>query len=332
MKIDRGHVAQGLMGPMEVVFHQPFSEIGIEPLAVSRQVTQLYELLSQGAIESLIHRIVRWGLGTRKVVRQLQHRSRHLKVLGKLRSIVSLNVFNLSGKQVVQSFQKISGIAGVLGGIHTSKRDLGVDVNAGKDISLGAVPVDRQAVKRYQKAVALFFLEFRDALPGLITLAFLPQAFRLFWMIIQLMLLNDSLDLPGRDNLSVRFPIQNGELLLAVADVAPPQDQDTQFLFSRYLPLAGTMRSATQFFQRLKTMRIIPLLPLMECLARDAEVPARLTDILNPMMIVHPREAHPCFSGQYGSGTQRSYSFGEDICCIHTSPIVLTQAIPARHR
>lgn len=317
---------------MKVVLHQPLRQVRIEALAVGREIAQLYEFLPEGPVKAFINRIVRRGLGSGEVVRQMKDGRSGLKILGKLRSIVSLNVFDLSGKQVVQASQKISGMTGMLGGIHAGKCNLGIHVNSGKDVALHTIAVYGQTVKRYQKAIALFFLELGDALLWLINFPLLAQPFSFLGMVVKTMFLNDPLNLPGRDLLAIRFPVQNRELLLTVADVLSSERRDAEFLHARYLPFTYSVRSARMFLQRFKTPGIIAFLPLMERLSRDAEVTACLGDILYPMIVVHPCKAHTCLTRQHRSRMGWSNSFGEDVCGIHTSPIVLTQTIPARHR
>ena len=42
---DRGQVAQGLMGPAEVVLHEPFRQALVEDRRISRHVSEADELL-----------------------------------------------------------------------------------------------------------------------------------------------------------------------------------------------------------------------------------------------------------------------------------------------
>jgi hypothetical protein len=68
MEIDRGHIAEGLMRPMEVVLHEPVSEAGIEAVTVSGKIPHLNKFLSQRAVESFVHRVVSRSLGTGEVM------------------------------------------------------------------------------------------------------------------------------------------------------------------------------------------------------------------------------------------------------------------------
>jgi hypothetical protein len=43
MKIDRGHITKGLMGSMEIVFHEPLGQPMVEFVAISRKIPHLDE-------------------------------------------------------------------------------------------------------------------------------------------------------------------------------------------------------------------------------------------------------------------------------------------------
>ena len=227
MKIDRGHVIKGLMRSLEVVLNEPLGYIVIEPLTVHGEISQLDELFPQSAIESLIHRIVGWCSGTNEVVRKLQVFSRMMRMFTR---------------------------------IHSGKRDLGVDINAGKHIALLAGVIDGETIKYYKESVPLFFLQFRNALLGLIQASLPSQLLRSLRVEVQSMFFNHSLYFPRRNGCPPYASSPN--LLLVVADVALAQSKDTQLLFPGYHPLADTVWSATQFFQRLKPMGIVSFLPV----------------------------------------------------------------------
>lgn len=244
MKVDRGHVVQRLVRSPEVVLYQPLGQMGIEPLAVQGQIAQLDELFPEGAVKSLIHRIVSRGPRSGEVMREMEQICRIPKVLGKLGSIVSLNVFDLSGKKVVHTLEKISRMTGMLALIHPGKGNLGVNVDAGQDVAPSAVPIDRDPVECYEKPASGLFLEIGDALLGLTQSPASPEPCRILGMIVQPMFLDHPLDLPGRDGSAVGFFIQTPELLLAIADAGFAECDDTQLLLSRYGPLAHPVRPA----------------------------------------------------------------------------------------
>ena len=123
MEVDRGHIPERLMRSVEVVLHKPVSEFGIETGAISSEVAHLNKLFSEGTIESFINGVVGWSFGTGEVVREFEGLSSDTEVLCEFRSIVSLNVFDFSGKEVVQTFEEVGGMTGMFGSIHASECD-----------------------------------------------------------------------------------------------------------------------------------------------------------------------------------------------------------------
>lgn len=181
---------------MEIVFNKPFGQTLVKTVTVIREITELDELFSERPIEPFVHRIVGRRFGTGKVMRKVERFGRTAKVFGKLRSIVSLNVFNFSGKEIMEPFQEVGGMARMLASIHPGKRDLGIDINAGEDVSLGAVPIDGEAIKGDKKPGARQFGEFRDAFLRLVPLPAFPEPLYLPRMIVQAVLFNDPLHFP----------------------------------------------------------------------------------------------------------------------------------------
>jgi hypothetical protein len=55
---DRGQIAQGLVGPPEVVLHQPLSKVPVEAFGVYRTVPHGNEFILQGPVEPLVDRVV----------------------------------------------------------------------------------------------------------------------------------------------------------------------------------------------------------------------------------------------------------------------------------
>jgi len=96
---DRGQVAQGLMGPSEVVLHQPLGQVVVEDRGISRHVSEADEFVLQRPVKSLVDRIVLGRFDPGPVMLKVELLAGCLKVEVELGSIVSLNILNLAVKQ-----------------------------------------------------------------------------------------------------------------------------------------------------------------------------------------------------------------------------------------
>ena|SRR3989344_3226662 len=180
--------------------------------------------------------------------------------------------------------------------IHPCKGNLGVVINAGKDVPLQAIPEYHNGVCLYQESLSWLSFELGDALFWLVSCPFLSQFLCLSWMPVELVFLNDSLHFPGRDEFLVVLFVEHLELLLAITDMRSSKSKDAKLLFSGNLPLSGSPGSSGPLFQRLETPGIVLLLPSMEGLPGDAKVPAGLRYILALLVVVHPLETFLRFS------------------------------------
>ena len=135
--------------------------------------------------------------------------------------------------------------------IHPCKGNLGVVVNAGKDVSLQATPEYHNGVCLHQESLPLFSFELGNALLWLVSLAFEAELLGLFGMPVELVFFNDSLYFPGRNGFPVPFLLEDSEFLFAVAEMLFPKGKDAELLFSRHLPLPGSLWSSGPLFQGL---------------------------------------------------------------------------------
>jgi hypothetical protein len=121
---DRGQVAQGLMGPAEVVLHEPFRQALVEDRRISRHVSEADELLLSGLVEPLIHGVVLGCFDPGPVMLKVELLERCLEVAVKFASVVSLNILNLAVKHDIQAVEKIPGGRGAVCRIHLAKATL----------------------------------------------------------------------------------------------------------------------------------------------------------------------------------------------------------------
>ena len=174
MVLDRYRIAKGLVGPREIVFDKPISEVRVEAGAIRCHVPECNELILKRAVEPLLKGIVRRRLGTGEVVGQRQRCCRRAEVPRKLAAVVRLDVFNASLKKVVDAAEEVRGMAGTMTRIHTRKSDLGVGINAGQDIAFYSSNVPYHRIQRHKEVGSLFFLELGNAFFDLIVFSFLP--------------------------------------------------------------------------------------------------------------------------------------------------------------
>ncbi len=58
-----------------------------------------------------------------------------------LAAVVSLDILDLAVKEEVQPVQEVAGARGAVGRVHPGESDLGMPVDGGEGVPLGAVPV-----------------------------------------------------------------------------------------------------------------------------------------------------------------------------------------------
>ncbi|KKW45057.1 MAG: hypothetical protein UY96_C0033G0005 [Parcubacteria group bacterium GW2011_GWB1_56_8] len=166
-----------------------------------------------------------------------------------LAAVVPGNVLDLPVKEIVEPPQEVRGVPGALRGIHPGKGNLGMGIDAREDVALGASPVPDDGIEGHEEAGARLAPELGNALFGLVALAFLAQFLVLRRMEVEPVLLNHPLDLPGRECLAVRVPVEHLELLFAVAEMPSAQSKNAELLAAGHLPRARPERTAALLFQ-----------------------------------------------------------------------------------
>ena len=148
MEINGGGVFKRLVRPSEIVFNEPFSQLLIEDGAVCSVVAKRNEFFFERSVESFIEWIVGWRFGTRKVMGKMKILHGIPEVFGKLRAIVSLHVFHLPFKEIVYSSKEIGGMLGMFCCIHPGEGNLGINIDAGENVSAHTRSHHGNAVKR----------------------------------------------------------------------------------------------------------------------------------------------------------------------------------------
>ena len=197
----------------------------------------------------------------------------------------------------MQPLQEISGICRAMARIHPSKSNLAMDINAGQNVSPLAIDIETDGINGNQESGAGFLFKFSNTLLetgsdsfGLSQLVFLG-------MEVELVLGDNSLDLPRRYRLLIYGFIYHRQLHLAVADVSGAKSHDPSLFFPGNLPDTGSLWTAAFFFKRGEIVRIVSFSPFVEGFGSNVEVPAGFSDGMALMIIVHPFEAP---SGRFG--------------------------------
>lgn len=86
-EIDGRHISQGLVGPAEIVFHEPLSEAPIELHRIWRHVAEAQELVLKRAVEPLAHGVVFGRLDPRPIMLEAERLAGRVEVPVKLGTV-----------------------------------------------------------------------------------------------------------------------------------------------------------------------------------------------------------------------------------------------------
>lgn len=260
MEVKRGRIAKGLVWPPGIVFHEPFGKLLVKYFCVSGHVPHLDEFFFERSIEPFVVRIVFWGFHSGMVVGNPEARERLIKVLLELRPIVSLDVFNLSVKEIMQPVQEVSRRAGTVGRVHTGKGQFGIFVDGSHDVALPALVVSDHRIEAQEESSDLFPLQFRNLLSFDRALPFFVDPSLFLRVVVESTFLNNTLYLPRTHTSILRMPlsVQNQEFHLAIADMFFSEMYDPFVLNGRKRPLSSLLRSAGALFQASQVRLVEP--------------------------------------------------------------------------
>jgi hypothetical protein len=128
---DRGQVSQSLVGSPEVILHQPLGQVAVENHGLGRHIAEADELVLQRPVEPLVERMVLGCFDPGPAMRRAESLAGYLKVAVELRSVISLNILNLTVKQDVQAVEEMQAQRRAVRGIHPGKGHLGVPIFGG---------------------------------------------------------------------------------------------------------------------------------------------------------------------------------------------------------
>ena len=95
-KLYRCQIFQGLVGPVEVVFHQPVSKVAVELVDVGSESFKVDEFSFQYILEFLIDRVVLRGSDAVVISANVQFNTGSVEILAEFRTVVGLNVLDLA--------------------------------------------------------------------------------------------------------------------------------------------------------------------------------------------------------------------------------------------
>jgi hypothetical protein len=167
---------------------------------------------------------------------------------------------------------------------------LGILVYGGEDIPFHPVPVNDDRIQADEEASGFFLFEFGNSFSFKGVLAFPGDSGGFYRMVIKVSSFNHFLDFPGGYFFSICLPVKDGQLLLAVADMLFPENNDAQLLISIDLPLSFPFGSFIPGFQAFQLAGVIQFFPLMEGFPGYAEMAACSGDVLTFMMVIKPSE------------------------------------------
>jgi hypothetical protein len=142
------------------------------------------------------------------------------KIFMEFRSVVGLNVFNVSGNEILQAVQKVGSVTGVGFQIHSSKSHLGKEITAGKNVTFEILFSQFDGIETQQETGTRLFLEPGDSFLFLSFQAF-PGGFNgLGGIRIKLVLLNHSLDFPTGNPLAIFLLVKLFDFELGIAEIS----------------------------------------------------------------------------------------------------------------
>jgi hypothetical protein len=337
------------VGSFEVVFDEPFGELPVEDHGVGTEVPHLQELVPEGLVEALADGIVLRRFRTRVVLGYAHLRARRSEVLLELGTVVVPYVQDLVVEEKREPHHEVRSVVRGFGGVHAGEGDLRCRIDTRENIPLEAAPVEHDGVEADEESGHVSLLELGDALlfertaaPGLD--AGVPHR-----PVIQVPFHDDLLHMPRRDRFAVLYPVEPGDLLAAVADMALTKGDDPHFLFLCDGPVPPPVRNGGFGFEGAQAVWRIALLPGIERLAGNPEMAAGEGDVFGPVIMVEPREAllgvggdvrgeagpaferRPAFQGEAGVGISHGWDWLVSWASDLLQPILLARRVLPRY-
>ena len=230
------------MRSSKIVFNQPLGDILIKLFNIRIKVSKSDEFVLKSLIETLVNRIVFGSSGATPVMRQLQLVASSFKIFMEFRSVIGLDVFNVSINQVKKPIEKISGIFGTGSFVHSSKSYLRKEIDAGKDIALEPAPLEMDGVQAQQEAAFGSFLKFGNSDLFLGSQAFSGDSNGSSAIWIELVFLDNPLNFPTGNPFAIILKIYLFQLKLGIAKISFSEFDDSAFLQLRDFRLPGILR------------------------------------------------------------------------------------------
>lgn len=204
-------------------------------------------------------------------------RQRLVKVFLKLTAVVSLYVFYLPVKKVVETVEKVFRTPRGVRGIHPGKGQLGVLVNRGHNVALLSMDIAHHGVETHQETGDRFLGEVRNLFTVDRQGAFTVLSSLFYRVIVNAGALDNALDVPtGQVLVTRKIPaVQHEEFHLTVADVCPTEFDHAHVLERGVFPFPTFFWSARALLERTEVGFVKTLEPLVEGLPSDAEVASR---------------------------------------------------------
>lgn len=258
-------VAQGFMGPCEVVFDEPFGQFPVEDFRIGMEVTQSDELFPEGTVEALVVGVVRGSPDAGIVLFDTQSPAGVFEVLLEFRPVVVSDSRYVFVEEEVQSEKEVLPVPGTLVLVHPGIGHFAVLVDSGKDVALEMIPVDGDGIEADDVAGLLLVVwkraefQFRDLLflAGFPSFGFQSSCFD--GVVVQVVSLDHFLDLPRRNGFMVGIAIDDSQLHLPPADMLFAQPDDTLCFKRGNCSVSHVDRSPRSVFQLVQAVEIVPI-------------------------------------------------------------------------
>lgn len=282
MKVDWRKIVKSLMRPVEVVLNEPVRETMIEQRDIGGEIPELEELFGERSVESFIHGIVFRGSHPTVVLGNGEPFTRDPKAALKLRSVVMPNILNPSIEKEMETVKEIRCMDTALCGIHPCKAELRVRIHGGEDGATRSLDRPHHRVEAEEESGSSLACELTNPFLCSAPCSFAVR-FGLFSSIrVESRGFDDALNLPEthRGILRMGRMIHPQDLRFPIPKVGFSDLHNPTVLCGGICFLAHMVRGSIAFFEEAEILRIESLLPGVEDLWGDPEVPTRFAGIV----------------------------------------------------